>query len=230
MDFFSDSLSVLIAMSSTVEGLNRAPIILNIKEKAWSLHKMGKEIEFWWIPAHRGIGPNERVDALAKEAADGNGRETDLLIPTSDFTALWKSYLNEDLHKWCAQEGLHKGKDYFQRYCEKNRKPWFSRSNHTRGYITTVNRLRANHYSLAENLYRYKLVESPKCKCGGNEESINHIVWQCPMYSKERKALLQEIRKGRIYGPLCIEEFLYNPDGYVINLIISFLNRCKLKI
>ena len=69
-----------------------------------------------------------------------------------------------------------KGRTYFQRYYSSSPKQWFVKAKHLqRELIVTVNRIRANHYNLAESLHRIHIVSDPLCKCGLQSENINHI-------------------------------------------------------
>ena len=71
-----------------------------------------------------------------------------------------------------------------------NRRPWFVEiTGMERKNISFLNRIRANHYNLAESLHRKRMVESPECECGRGIEDINHIFWECDKYIGERGRL-----------------------------------------
>ena len=50
----------------------------------------------------------------------------------------------------------------------------------SRELIVTINRIRTNHYNLAESLTRVKIINSALChfKCGEGEENFDHVLWQ----------------------------------------------------
>jgi len=71
---FSDSKSVLDALSSLSLKSGSNYLIPLIRDKFHSMTADGTSIHFAWIPSHKGIPGNERVDSLAKQAAS-NGRK-----------------------------------------------------------------------------------------------------------------------------------------------------------
>jgi ribonuclease HI len=67
-NIFPDAKSVLLALNSLSNLKNKSPLILEAKEKLCEIEQLGREINFWWIPAHTGIEMNETVDGAAKES------------------------------------------------------------------------------------------------------------------------------------------------------------------
>lgn len=126
------------------------------------------------------------------------------------------------------EESREKGVKYFSREenNEGNRYPWFTGfRNMERGTISTLNRLRANHYNLRESLYRKKMIDSPECECGEGIEDINHVIWECGRYEVERVAL-----KGNLLGRGMREgeDVIERIDGKIPTvgrLIVGFLKK-----
>lgn len=52
-----------------------------------------------------------------------------------------------------------------------------------------VNRIKANHYNLNESLYRKNMCDYENCECGYEEQDINHLVFVCRKYEREREDL-----------------------------------------
>lgn len=65
---FSDSMSVLQALDSVKNWSKQSYMVLEIRKRIHILRERGKEVSFFWIPAHVGILGNERVDLAAKSA------------------------------------------------------------------------------------------------------------------------------------------------------------------
>jgi len=66
---FSDSKSVLKAIASIKNFRNRSYLIYDIIYSTYKLSLKGKEIKFYWIPAHVGIEHNENADELTRDVA-----------------------------------------------------------------------------------------------------------------------------------------------------------------
>ena len=50
-----------------------------------------------------------------------------------------------------------------------------------RRQLVTLNRLRCGHARCAESLYRWGVIASPACPCGGSHQTTRHIVEECPL-------------------------------------------------
>jgi hypothetical protein len=47
----------------------------------------------------------------------------------------------------------------------------------------TLNRIRTNHGKCNDSFYKWGLIDSPRCECSNEKQTINHIVFECPLYS-----------------------------------------------
>lgn len=100
-----------------------------------------------------------------------------------------------------------------------------SRGNMERGTITTLNRLRANHYNLRESLYRKNMVDSPECECGEGNEDINHVIWECRRYETERVALKGNLLRSGVRDREDVVEKISGKNSSVGRLIVGFLKK-----
>ncbi|KAL7294425.1 hypothetical protein TKK_0012425 [Trichogramma kaykai] len=78
--------------------------------------------------------------------------------------------------------------------------------------IVTINRIRSNHHSLAESLYRKNIISDPGCACGSGEESLNHILWNCGRFESQRRALWMELARLGLSAPMNAESIVANPN------------------
>ncbi|CAB0030473.1 unnamed protein product [Trichogramma brassicae] len=56
-----------------------------------------------------------------------------------------------------------------------------------------ANRMRANHTCLAESLERKNIISDPRCRCGCEEESLNHVLWNCGLLEPQREAMMERL-------------------------------------
>lgn len=221
---FSDSMSVLKAISSGKAYNKKSHITLIIQNLCLTLELSGKSIQVYWIPAHKGITINEE----AKDAVK-NGIDSDILLPYSDFKAIWKSVIY-DFNLFLLNSAQKKGKKYFSHFYSLGRKPWFHRSTLSRRNIVSINRIRASRTSLAYDLFRINVVDSPECSCHQSDQTINHIFWQCSLFDQERYTLINSLKKLKQFGPYCIEQFLNPLPNDFIYPITTFISSIKLNI
>lgn len=227
---FSDSRSVLQALNGILKW-SASYLIFMIKEKLKKLRDRGKEVQFYWIPAHRGIYYNERADLAAKESIR-KGRDSQILIPTSDAKAKWKSQLRDEFHEWCLDTGQDKGKNYFKNYYQRKPLPWYHEFDFRRKSIVSLTSLRSGHTSLRENLNRFNIVDGDECECDGETvEDANHVFFQCPRWDSERGRFMRALMEGLTPPPpFHLESMLSGGKYKDIVAIARFINSIELFI
>ena len=52
---------------------------------------------------------------------------------------------------------------------------------------------RSNKSHLNSSLYRMRVADSAMCKCGHDDETIRHVILECPRWVAERSTLKQEV-------------------------------------
>ncbi|CAL7936181.1 unnamed protein product [Xylocopa violacea] len=94
-------------------------------------------------------------------------------INTDNKEKIW-----EMMEMKMKEQSQWKGKCYFEaEYNQGKRKPWFDHlKGLSRNAITTLSRVRSDHYNLEYSMWRKRLTASPTCECGIEDEDINHIV------------------------------------------------------
>lgn len=229
---FTDSLSALQTLQSAKLNIKTNSHIFEIKQKYNEFKKRNANshsITLYWIPAHKGIKGNDEADSLAKSAARSALIDS-VKVPYTDFYEGFKSHAKKQTMEIAQNHSLLTGKNYFVNYWKDNQYPWFSKKKLDRTLITTVNRIRANHYNLASSLARINIVDSSRCKCNTEEEDINHVLWQCPLYDLQREGLIKKLHNVKYQLPLNVEMIASEPDITACQHILSFLKKCNLKI
>jgi len=227
---FSDSKSVLDALSSFSLKSGSNYLIPLIRNKFHSMTASGISIHLAWIPSHKGIPGNERADTLAKQAAS-NGRKPKFKIPFTDFFPQSLQLMKTKFLAHLKNDFLTKGTFYSSHFFQSTlSKPWFFHLSLPREQIVTLCRLRSNHYNLNYSLFRKNIVASSACPCGDSRQDANHIVFRCPLTrNKSRNLLLYLYRNNpQIYPNLF--PFLNNPSPKLCRLLTSFFKANNLLI
>ena len=139
------------------------------------------KIRFRWIKGHAGTWRNEIADQLAKEAA----ANTD--TPTC-YSRVPKSVVKSELEatsveKWQSEwVKTTKGKiikEYF---------PEVAGRLNNEIYITpNITTMLTGHGNINTYLYKFKMIDSPKCPCGHNDQTTDCILFECTLLSEERE-------------------------------------------
>lgn len=91
---------------------------------------------------------------------------------------------------------------------ESSNTPWFKKRNDLRKFNTLINRIRFKHYNLNEYLAKKDLMDSWRCERGEEVENINHVVFLCNKYEKERKGLFRRMKIRNTQIRYCMLELL----------------------
>ncbi|KAL7291201.1 hypothetical protein TKK_0015042 [Trichogramma kaykai] len=224
----SDSLSALMSLQSSNISVKTNHVILDIRERFAALSH--GSVSLAWIPSHVGIEGNEAVDALARAATVS----PPVASPPVNFTDLAESFRRDCFTNTivkCEADGLHKDKIYFDLFHRHDKStPWFTGKNLTRSMIVTINRIRSNHHSLAESLHRKNIISDPGCACGSGEESLNHVLWNCGKFERQRRALWVELARLGLSAPLNTESIVAKPNLSACLALHRFLQNCNLQV
>lgn len=90
----------------------RSPFISHIKKQLEETKAARKNIKIHWIPAHRGITGNEKIDELAKHSIR-HRRESQIPIPGKDMKSLWRKKSKEESQLWNQEMGQVRGQQHF---------------------------------------------------------------------------------------------------------------------
>jgi hypothetical protein len=137
-------------------------------------------VRFCWVKAHAGIQGNELADRLEKEAATN----ADIAICYNKISKcvvkreieimsveMWQSVWN------CTTKGVTT-KGYFPIVTEKLHMK-ISINQHLTTMLTS-------HSNIKSYLYRFKLITSPACPCGKNDQTTDHLLYECELLKIQR--------------------------------------------
>lgn len=192
----------------------RSKIIEEIKANIKYLENHGWTIHIKWVKAHVGLYGNEIADQLAKEAAMEEGREISYSkIPR---THIIKEAEERGLSMWQNQwESTTNGNisKMFFPLVQERLKLRIPLNGQTTAILT-------GHGKTRDYYNRFKIMESPMCKCEQQNQTVNHLIYECPLLNNERITLKQNIRLSGGQWPA-------TPNDLVRNYLKGFLKFIK---
>nr|CAH7764324.1 unnamed protein product [Callosobruchus chinensis] len=170
----TDSMSTVTALEDKFSTDIRIQILLDL------IHHIkldGKEVVFFWTPAHVGIPGNEQADRAAKEATLQPMDEGTPLV-FSDIKREIKTVFSAWKERWRTYGGqLQEVKPTVDR--------WIYPKTLCRRQQVVLCRLRMGHTNLTHN-YLLRGTNRPQCETCLCRLSIKHIILECPEYNVPR--------------------------------------------
>jgi ribonuclease HI len=182
-----------------IEGVLRTVLAIRNKRNAAKY-----SLTFRWTAGHVGIAGNELADKEAKCAANGTSSDKKLL-PTLlrrklkiNSAALKTDHHEKIMKNW--KKRWRKSARGSKMVTLDNTTPSkiflnaISDTSITREASSILSQLRMGHIPLNGYLYKFKLVDSPRCPaCGAAVETIHHFLIRCPSYAHERWPLTEKL-------------------------------------
>nr|XP_034839897.1 uncharacterized protein LOC117995994 [Maniola hyperantus] len=188
INIYSDSKSSL----ETIQNLKSYhPLAFEIRQNLKKLKDKQKIIRLFWIRAHVGVEGNERADQLAKEAAI-----TKKTAP--DYDACPISFVKRHIRYETVKIWQHRYEITEKAAVTKSFFPTVEGANAILRRLTLTPALVqvfSGHGGFSEYLHRFKCKEGPGCVCDETvDESILHLLIDCPQHSRIREDLHQQIQ------------------------------------
>lgn len=209
----TDCMSAILAIQSAQNSFKNHNLVSEICEKISDMTQQEKIIKILWIPSHCSIMGNERADELANDAHDNPDEIVEI---SRHFNETSHEYYNNSLlHQWKEDwSSSDKGRFCFSIIPKINKVPWYKCTKFTRAEITFWNRIISNHTRSANSLNRFKIVNNPKCSCGENYQTIDHLLFEC---AETRDNNMEQ--KLRNCG--------YHPPWYVRDIIATEIEKTE---
>lgn len=178
----------------------RSPLLRTQRPALILLTKAYRSVSTSALPVLAGVLPADlevlRAGTVCDEGTKGNERElTALRRATSErVMRIWQD-------RWDA-EG--KGRDTYKFIPSiiGRMERTFIELDHQMSQIIS------GHGSFRGRLRDMALSDSGTCECGESEEYRDHVLWDCPLYGKERAELLNALMRGVGEGPLYFEDLV----------------------
>lgn len=214
----SDSKSALLSLGNILNN-NINNVLKEIIKYHYMALKENKNITFLWIKGHVGIRDNETVDKMAKLAVN-TGQLLETKVPYTDYYKIIKF---DQLESWQSQyQENSAGKFYKIIFPIISRKPWFANINLEKDVIKTFIRLRTNHGICNSYLCKIGLRDSAKCERCNQNETLKHIILECPAYKHQRELLFRELNLNHNFD---YDEILKLSDDGKISKLHNFLKK-----
>ena len=191
------------------------------------------DLDIHWISSHSNVLGNEKVDELAKDAANGRS-DSRLRLPPFLRNTLpaSASATKQEFH-----QSLKKRWTKIWEASERSQRPVladdtfpfnkFRRSTYqlTRNQASTIIQIRSGHFPLNGYLHKIGKADTFLCQsCNEHNnvqcrETINHFLFECAAYEEARNDLANKIGRDN----LNLLKIMKNTDH--IRKLVSFVNR-----
>jgi hypothetical protein len=159
------------------------------------------------------------VDRIEKESAAsenlyrGGALECDLCPQMNSCLLMdWQS-------RW---DGGNMGRYAFLIFHRVRLSPWFLDVVADRPAIMVISRLISNHTRVRAHLSRINIVAEALCGCGCDYETVDHILWSCPLYRHERIQLWSQLSTSN--RTICVRDILALRQWCDIGVCVSLLS------
>jgi hypothetical protein len=200
-------------------------LVLSIKHTIFEMENTKHmNVLLVWIPSHKGIIGNEYVDSLAKRASQEGIDPKDFTLPFWD----WKNiFVNKAFDQWSVNwtEQSSKGSRLRSIQPDIPRTPWFKLLKMNKHDASNISRLRLGPCLTAQHLHRIGILQDPRCECGEEVQSIDHILLACPL-----RGCGDVFTEGNLQGPLSSISLLSMRPRDAYGYIVKCLRRHNIKI
>lgn len=204
----SSRISTILLCTDSLSGLqllSRGPADQQtvLAQEVWTLLNAivdgGKSIALQWVPGHADIEGNEAADRIANQAAATCDQSTAPVDLSSARTAI---------RRWSS--GLAKARAH--RHPHLQRTP--GHDDLDRWGQVTVSQLRTGYSPLVRAiLHRIGLATDPLCRECGEEDTAEHLLVSCPIYTMTKA-------RSRFWGYLpTIYEVFSGPAQHIIDFL-----------
>ncbi|XP_069357542.1 uncharacterized protein [Maniola hyperantus] len=187
VNILSDSRSSLEILSSGTFH----PLAFDIRRNLALLRAKNKRVGLFWVRAHVGVVGNERADFLAREAV--TKLKTRPAYDSCPISYIKRSIREDTVMKWSERyrEGVTAS-------VTKTFLPSVEKAHKILKKIKLTPllvQIFSGHGGFSEYLHRFKCKDGPGCVCDETvDESILHLLIDCPQHSRIREDFHQQIR------------------------------------
>lgn len=228
----SDSMSAIEALINPSIAAKKSLLLYDCKKIMFDLISDNYIVQLMWVPAHKGIKGNTKVDGFAKEAAVSGTlserhpewhhfKKGNTYLAMMEWQTTWK---NGELGRYCHSI-----------IPKPSLSPWFNKFNDplNRPEIRLLSRLAANHITLNDHLNRIQIVNTPFCHyCELNlYETPDHVLFICEAFIRYRQELTDVLIDEHFSTPFIIRDILAQTcKTNIIQAVFKFVTLAELKM
>ncbi|CAB0034777.1 unnamed protein product [Trichogramma brassicae] len=67
-------------------------------------------------------------------------------------------------------------------------------------------------------------------RCGCEEESLNHVLWNCGLLEPQREAMMERLKRMQLFPPFNAESLLAQPNIAACKIICGFFDSCRIRV
>jgi ribonuclease HI len=162
--------------------------LMGCLDRLRQLADKGIRTELRWIPAHQGVAGNEIVDAHAKEAAQRPEEPRNSLNRYICLAAAAKRRLRREAkieweRAWALEKTSRPTRRLIQVPTKKTLNYWLGLRKATTSILM---QLRTGRVGLSAYLARINRRESARCDCELGNQTVAHVLLECPLHQAER--------------------------------------------
>jgi ribonuclease HI len=223
---FSDSLSLVNCLNSNSKSSLSSHVLSDIKSSLHLAFVRRLTVMIVWIPSHIGISGNERADALAKDACTCGVLPHSLVLPITDCMNAVEHSIREEWNEFFQSSAT--GGHYRAVQSNIPHSPWFQICKIPKLNVSLIVRLRLGHVVLSSHLARIGIVGDATCECGREDETIDHVFFNCPLLPNHD--FIKEISKICLTFPIKIQSLLALNDFKINQIIVNHLKKYNKKV
>jgi ribonuclease HI len=159
------------------------------------LRNVNTTVKVRWIPAHMGVAGNEKADSLAKKAAGHKSPRGSMVGTAIKLKAACKRTIRAAcLSQW--QENFPRGttgvlyRKFFGNSLDCHIERVYSNGELPKALSSILIQIRTGKIGLRSYLFKIKRAKDPHCECKRSNQTVLHLIEDCPLYQQQRKAHL----------------------------------------
>jgi ribonuclease HI len=177
-----------IHIHSITNTSNHNNLVEEIRKLTLQMQRDNFELRFVWFKAHVGILGNDVADHLARSAARNGSLQVcyDRIPKSNVLLEIEEVSVTQWEREWQSTPKGEITKSFLSTVKERMKETLHLTSN--------VTKLIRGHGKLRSYFQRFKILDNPTCPCCADQQTVDHIVYECIIFEEERSSLVNSIQ------------------------------------